>query len=369
MDPDTAPTGDTAPDTVEAAPAEVVGEQDWDTTSDAVMNELLAELSTSAPADIAETVEAEAAEAPATEQDAAPADAEVAAETAPADEPAEDKSATSALIKLLEKDRELVEVRSQLRTERETFEAEKAAWQEQRSREDVISADALRRVLMTDPSKLLTTLGLAPGRVSQLLIANQLGDKAPPELRQATERAQWEARVLELEAQVAQSNAHTQARAEADRVRAGTTEYVTAGVSTECPTVAEVAKVDRSRVEDEIFQEIVQDAARRASREPNGKPLTFEEAARRVEKRWSPLASAFRSQSAGTTAAPAPASKQVAQSGVKPAPSAGQKATPSLAPSKLAPSKSIPYAVDPDWEAMAEAAIAEELRNLRPSTR
>lgn len=288
----------------------------------------------------------------------------------PEEKSEEDKSATAAILRMLDQEKALREERDAFRSEREAFEAEKREWQEQQARQDVISADALRRVLMTDPGKLITALGIEMPKVSQLLIAAQLGDKAPAELKAAVANAQTEARIAELEAQLKQKTISEQARAEADKVRTAAAEYVNKGVSKDCPTVAEVAKVNRARVEAEIFQEICNDAAARARREPNGKPISFDEAARRVEKRWSEIVTPFKSQSPASTAA---GSKNDPKSGAANAPKA---ATPALSPSKLTPKqppKAPPapstYGLDDDWEAEAEAALRESLASVRRKTR
>lgn len=285
----------------------------------------------------------------------------------PAAEPEEDKSATAAILRMLEQEKGLRAERDAFKAEREAFEAEKQSWQEKQARQDVISAEALRRVLMTDPSKLLGALGIEPTKVSQLLIAAQLGDKAPAELRATVERAQWEARVAELETKLQQRDSESAARAETDKVRVGATEYVTKGVSKDCPTVAAVVKVDRARVEGEIFDEIVRDAAARAHREPNGKPISFEEATRRVEKRWAALSAAFKSQPGQSATTDGSTN---ATSGTTNAPKA---ATPSIAPSRLAPkapsSPTPNYGLDPDWEQEAELALKESLAKVRRPAR
>lgn len=286
------------------------------------------------------------------------------------DEPAEqeDKSATAAILRMLEQEKSLRDERDAFKAEREAFEAEKQAWQEQQARADVISAEALKRVLLTDPLKLITALGVDVSRVSQHLIAAQLGDKAPEELKKSIEKAQWEARVLELEEKLQQKERLETARAETEKVRTGAAEYVTKGIIKDAPTVAAVAKVDRARVESEIFQEICNDAAARMHREPNGKPISYDEAARRVEKRWASLAAALKSQ--GEPAPTAGASKNDSKSG---AANASNAATPSIAPSRLASkAPSTPanqYGVDVDWEQEAEIALREALAKNKPVRR
>lgn len=358
-------------------PADQQWQQAFDADADAVLADVLGQLGTTndlgdVTNDVGNTAEAPPAQdadpaalAALLDQSKGEAAGEPPAEAAPADaaEPTEDKSATNAILRLIEQEKAFRAKHEAFQAEREAFEAEKAAWLEQQNRADVISADALKRVLLTNPAQLLSALGVEQSKVSQLLIATQLGDKAPAELKAAVERAQWEARINELETRLQQKEVSENARAEADKVRADVTEYVEKGVSKDCPTVAEVAKVDRGRVEAEIFQEIVQDAAARAKREPNGKPISRDEAARRVEKRWAALAKAFKSQSQPSTDA---GRTQAPQSGATNAPKA---ATPSIAPSSLTPqapnSRMAPYGLDPDWEREAEAAMRESLAAVR----
>ncbi len=281
---------------------------------------------------------------------------------APEEPAAGDKSATTALLKILEKERSLTTEREAFRAEREAWEAEKTAWTEQESKRDTIDGATLKKTLLTRPAALLQALGITPSQVSKLLIAEQLGDKAPPELRAEMARAQETARLQELEDRITGYEQKDSARAFADNVKSGVAAYVTKGVSAHCPTVAAVQKVDPQRVQDEIFQEIVSDASRRAHREPNGKPLSAEQAAARVEKRWAVLGNALKSQNASVSTADA--RKNASPSGASTAPTAGLAATPSLAPSKIAPrAPSLPWK-DPTWEAQEEAALQEALASL-----
>jgi hypothetical protein len=231
----------------------------------------------------------------------------------------------------------------------------------------MISADQLKRVLLTDPAKLLTALNIPQSTVNQLLIAAQMGDKAPPDLKARVEKAQWEARVMELEEKLQQKEVSERARGEADQVRAGASEYVTKGISKDCPTVAAVAKVDRASVEREIFDEIVKDAAARAHREPNGKPISFDEASRRVEKRYASMAKLLNSQSQ-----PAPTAGGSTNAPKSGASNALKAATPQTAPSKQpakAPAITAHYGYDPEWEEEAEMAMKQALANVRRPAR
>jgi hypothetical protein len=86
-----------------------------------------------------------------------------------------------------------------------------------------------------------------------------------------------------------------------------------------------VAKADPDYARDEIMEEIVSEAKRQAATNPNGEPISYEEAASRVEKRFARLAKLLSVQN-GTN----PATKNVKKPNVTP-PST-KPATKPLAP-------------------------------------
>lgn len=355
----------------------------FDADSDAFMTDILGKLEGDDASDSTDGGDVEQPEIPAPEGDKPgpspeelaellakskekESEAEQDGEDAEEEKPEEDKTATSTLLRMLEQEKVVREERDTLKAEREAFEAEKAAWTEEQSKaqQDSITADQLRQVLLTTPEKLLEVLGIETPRVSQLLVAHLMGDKATPELKALRERAQTDARTLALETELKQMKMAEAARAETEKVQRGAAEYVKKGLSKHCPTVAEVAKVNAARVQEEIFQEIANDAAKRARREPNGKPISFDEAARRVEKRWSEIAGAIKSRPTEETKTVD--SKNDSKSG---AANAQKPATPSIAPSQLAPKATLrnQYEADLDWEAESEKAIQEAIaKSKRP---
>jgi len=163
------------------------------------------------------------------------------------------------------------------------------------------------------PSEALKSLGHDPETVVQLLIAEQLrarGKEVPPELQKATEKAAYDKRIRSLESKLAQTQKAQEAAAYINAVGLGAHEYVKgltdpktqAKVGKVMPTLAGIAKTSPDRVHREIMEEITRDAQSRAAAEPNGQPLTYEEAAKRVESRLSDYKSLFAPlQNDGTT--------------------------------------------------------------------
>ncbi len=70
-------------------------------------------------------------------------------------------------------------------------------------------------------------------------------------------------------------------------------EYVSSGISQDVPTVAAVAKADPDRVHAAIMNELIMDAKVRYAEDPNGTPMTYAEAASRIEANWSVFARAL----------------------------------------------------------------------------
>ena len=77
-------------------------------------------------------------------------------------------------------------------------------------------------------------------------------------------------------------------------VAVGARQYVTTAVAAatgtkSLPTLAAIAKTSPERAHRELMEEITADARHRAATDPDGEPLSYEEAAARVEARLSSL--------------------------------------------------------------------------------
>lgn len=161
------------------------------------------------------------------------------------------------------------------------------------------------------PGATLRAMGLDPDNFVKLYLAEKMGDKAPPALRDSIRTTAQDQKIARLEQELTNYQRTQQAQAYIARVEAGAREHVTKlGDSKDAPTVAKVAKANPDRVTREIMDEIRADAREKMGRDPNGQPLSYEEAARRVEARWADVALAVSGPGASTVAAATPVEKQ-----------------------------------------------------------
>jgi hypothetical protein len=170
----------------------------------------------------------------------------------------------------------------------------------------------------------IKALGHDPDTVIKLALAQQLGDKAPDNLKQFAREAATKREIAQLRSQLAQEAQARAAQEYFNTVQAGAREYVTK-VGDSTPTLALVAKADPEYAHNEIMEEIVSEAKRQAAQDPNGEPISYDEAAKRVEARFSRLAKLINVQN-GTN----PATKNVTKPKLAPP-------TPKPAPKPLAP--------------------------------
>jgi hypothetical protein len=166
------------------------------------------------------------------------------------------------------------------------------------------STKELMEMAANDPAGVMTALGQDPAHMIKLALAQQLGDKAPPELQEFAKNYARDREVADLRAQIARSE---QSRAQQDYFNSvvnGAREYVSKSVGDSTPTLAIVAKANPERAHKEIMEEIQRDAQTRGATDPNGEPLTYPEAAKRVEARmaeWKSLLGVQNSMSTAST--------------------------------------------------------------------
>lgn len=153
--------------------------------------------------------------------------------------------------------------------------------------------DEVRDLFGSSAVKALEKLGYDPDQIVRRVIAERMGEKAPDKLRHEIEQAdkdnKYLRRIDEVEKKLAAKEAEAAQRAYFDHVNSGARDYVTKGIGEYAPTVASVARTNPDRVHREIMDELIRDAQVRAQKDPNGELLTFEEAAKKVESRWSDL--------------------------------------------------------------------------------
>lgn len=175
-----------------------------------------------------------------------------------------------------------------------------------------------------DPLGAFKALGKDPTTVIKLAMAQQLGDEAPAALKEFAREAGTKRRIAELEARLVEREQSQRAAEYFNTIQAGAREYVTK-VGDSTPTLSLAAKADPDYVRDEIMEEIVSEARKQAATNPNGEPISYEEAAKRVETRFARLAKLFQVQN-GTNSA----TKNVKKPNV--APPVTKQATKPLAP-------------------------------------
>lgn len=366
-------------------------EADHDTEVSAAIAEIVANLpkeaepefsaATGAPADVQgdpATDRAVAAQVPVTPAPeaasaAAPAPGAPSVPPAPVTPPAEvtpDPAPDRGMLRLLEREGQVRDRESALEQRERQFSARLSEMEARIAGQ----SDFVER-LHRDPVEALKSLGADADGISKVLLARAMGDKAPPEIKAAAEKLEWQREIDALKRQVTQSEAQRYHEAERLRVQSEARAFAStvpkdAQGTSKYPALARVAATDASFVEQEIFNEIARDAQERAAKEPNGRPIAPEVAAERLNKRWEVFSRAFQ---------PAPAAG--APSGTPPAPTSTQVTTtaPQIAPPSTQPAglpgqnkpaaKPLPAPRRPYWEqeydAEREAALAEAVQIAR----
>lgn len=144
------------------------------------------------------------------------------------------------------------------------------------------------------PEDALKAMGLDPEQVVRQVIANRLGPEADPSIKNTVENSKMKREMAELRAELRNHQMRIQAQEFVTKVQTEAREYISKGtLEQDAPTVASVAKSNPDRVHREIMEEISRDAQVKAQRDPNGAVLSFDEAAKRVEARWSEFKTIF----------------------------------------------------------------------------
>jgi hypothetical protein len=195
------------------------------------------------------------------------------------------------LERLVAREVELREREKALSATQQEMEALKARLRELEPR--ALLPEDIERIKLS-PSEGLRKLGLDPDEVVRQALVEKLGDKAnDPAMREMLEKTKMRKDMEALRNQVQQAELRQAAQAYYTQVATGARDFTSNvdGLSKHAPTVATVAKSNPDRVYQEIMEEIQRDAAVRSAREPNGDVISYEEAAKRVEARWSAMKS------------------------------------------------------------------------------
>lgn len=140
----------------------------------------------------------------------------------------------------------------------------------------------------TDPDEALKAEGKDPDLIVRQIIAKRMGKTDDPQVRQVLENTKVNRRIAELERQLAEKERAQAARDFVLKVENGAREHVHKGIGADAPTVAAISKADPERVYREIMEEISRDAAVKA-RGGGGDVMSYADAVKRVEERWSVL--------------------------------------------------------------------------------
>lgn len=213
----------------------------------------------------------------------------VAAPVVEDDEPEEDPKMARGIQRVVAREMAAKE-REQAAEARERAAEAKIA--ELRSLQGLRSTKEIADMMDLDPIGAFKAMGKDPDTMLKLALAQQLGDSAPDALKEFARSAGEKREIASIRAELA---AERQARASQEyfnTISMGAREYVTktVGDSKALPTLSKAAKVDTQYVHDEIMEEIVKEARVRAATDPDGEPLTYEEAAKRVETRLARIA-------------------------------------------------------------------------------
>lgn len=149
--------------------------------------------------------------------------------------------------------------------------------------------DLLENIRMS-PTATLKQLGLDPDQIIKVALAEKLralGQPVDPGLSNQIEQANTQRQIKALENKIISQNREAAARSYYDQVQAGARTYVAQELIKDAPSLAEVAKQAPDKVHAEIMQEIISDARVRAQTEgPNGQPMSYSAAAKKVAERW-----------------------------------------------------------------------------------
>lgn len=274
-------------------------------------------------------------------------------EPEPENKPDENSENSRGMLRLIEKDTELT-AREKAFEEKERGAAESRVKLEKRlaevealldsTKKTAVDYTALRRKLLTEPVKFLEEeLKLPPDQVTRIIIAQKLGDAAPPELVRLAKDKQIEIELQDIRDELARERRELKV----ERSRGTVDEHLTKGES-KYPTLSAVAKLDRARVSAAVFAKVR--AVVEAGTELD--EAVVERAAKEVEEDWSLFSKVF------STATAQDLSKQ-GEAATKNEPNGGTIETKKRVPppAKL-PARKTPYWVKSDAE---DAAYVDEV--------
>jgi hypothetical protein len=193
----------------------------------------------------------------------------------------------------------LTEKETQLVAREKELEAKLA---ELRGKPAGLDADKLKKLAETNVSGMLAELGLDQEHIMDVLIAEKLGDKAPPALKEKLRDYGLKKEIESIRAERDNERRLAEARSYYDKVSTEAREFVKGIDEKVAPEVSLVVKEDSDFVHQLVLQELDKDAREKVRRgETNGKLLTYAEAVGNIEKLFAKIATAVRKGSESKT--------------------------------------------------------------------
>ena len=151
-----------------------------------------------------------------------------------------------------------------------------------------------------DPYGALKSMGHDPDHMVRVIMAQSLkesGEQVPDSLKKYLKDSGDNRRIKALEAKLAEQERVQAATSYYKGIDDGAREYVTKNVDVKkYPTVSTAIKADSSFVHREIMEEIVRDSQVRAAQDPDGDPMSYEQAVANVEAKWAKYRTLFGEQ-------------------------------------------------------------------------
>lgn len=167
---------------------------------------------------------------------------------------------------------------------------------------DKLSLTDLRKLAETNVPGVFSKLGLDQDYVMDVLIAEKLGDKAPPVLKEKLRDYKLKKEIEAIRSERDSERAASNAREFYQKISGDAREYVSKSLDVKvAPTVSEVAKADTDFVHSLVLREIDSDARAKVARgETDGQLLTYAEAVANIETLFSKVAAVVKKGAADT---------------------------------------------------------------------
>lgn len=201
---------------------------------------------------------------------------------------------TSALERVANKENEHKEIVSKFEAEKAEFTKAKAQWDTERK--TLVSPQDILEMVSLEPDKFFERLGVDTDSIMKQLLFSKMADTNPAKAKLKVELRDLDTKreIKKLKEQLMNKEAEVSKAETYNKTYSGAGEYAKSVVEGEraskFPTVSQVAKADQSWVHARIMKEIISDATYRLARGESGDPISYDEAANRMEADLSALA-------------------------------------------------------------------------------